>query len=98
MKQIISLILIINFSLNTNVDLIVSGTQLINGLRIKGTNLAENHQIINDLKQFKECFKYYFQKGSAAERFFDNFNDFEIVLNATESLVHKQVKIFIYFK
>jgi hypothetical protein len=49
--------------------------------------------MINDLNEFKECFKYYFQKGSAAERFFDNFNDFEIVLNATESLVHKQVKL-----
>ncbi len=79
--------------MNTNVDLIVSGTQLIKELKIKEANLAKNHQIINDLKEFKECFKYYFQKGSAAERFFDNFNDFEIVLNATESLVHKQVNI-----
>ena len=82
--------------MNTNVDLILSGTSLLNALNISNTIDSKNHGTINDLKQFKECFKYFFQKGSAAERSFEKLTDFQHVLSHTNDL-KKQVNILTEF-
>jgi hypothetical protein len=85
----------IAIGLNTNVDLILSGTDLFRQLGKQSTQSAEaqNHHTIGNLGQFKECFKHYFQKGSAAERSFLYSKDFEQVLLASESL-NKQVRFY----
>lgn len=76
--------------MNTNVDLILSGVSLFKKLNLAGSGDFKNHGTINDLTQFKECFKYFFQKGSAAERSFERLDDFQHVLHHTKDL-KKQV-------
>jgi hypothetical protein len=44
------------FRTNTNVDLILSGTELLNNLDLKADDL-KNHHVLTNLKDFKECFK-----------------------------------------
>lgn len=73
---------------NTNVDLILSGTQLFKGLQIKTTE-SKNCQQIKSLSEFKECFLFFFRKGSAAERSFQSQQDFDHVIKATEKLEKK---------
>lgn len=45
------------FRTNTNVDLILSGTDLLNNLDLKADD-SKNHHVLTNLKDFKECFKY----------------------------------------
>lgn len=80
--------------LNTNVDLILSAVELFNHLnreRPFPPLKSYNHHVLNDVDQFKSCFKYHFARGSAAERTFHQKSDFERVLNAGVQLQHKQV-------
>ena len=74
---------------NTNVDLILSANDLFKKLSIDSSN-SINHPIVNNLKELKECFKHFFQKGSAAERSIEHLNDFKnIILNTND--LKKQV-------
>ena len=82
--------------MNTNVDLIISGTELFNELKIDSLAAKytpTNHKNLYNLKQFKECFGYFFRKGSAAERSFMNLQDFEAVLKSAKKLQNQQVII-----
>jgi len=75
--------------MNTNTDLILNGPELFNQLKITSEE-SKNCQYITSLGNFKECFGYFFQKGSAAERFFLEKKDFDTVIEATE-YIDKQV-------
>ncbi len=75
--------------MNTNVDLILNGPDLFRELKID-SNDSRNCQQITSLADFKECFRHFFQKGSAAERSFREQKDFDSVIEATQSL-KKQV-------
>ena len=79
--------------MNTNVDLILSGTDLLKSFAIGSIN-PKNCQKINDLKEFKECFKYFFQKGSAAERSFLSQQDFDQIIQATANISEKKVRFY----
>lgn len=72
--------------MNTNVDLIISGTELFKILKLSKDNDIINHDMIRNLKQFKECFMHFFSRGSAAERFFTNSQDFENILEIVQNL------------
>ena len=76
--------------MNTNVDLILSGTDLLNALNINEVTEAKNCQNIGDLTEFKSCFKHFFKKGSAAERSFRTAYDFDTVITATKALTNKK--------
>jgi ADP-dependent glucokinase len=76
--------------LNTNVDLILSGTDLFKAMNIDTKSRPQPHEHIASLNDFKESFMYYFKKGSAAERSFKTLGDFEAVLAASESLKNKE--------
>lgn len=76
----------IAIGMNTNVDLIISGTELFKNLEIEHNEETKNHELISNLTEFKQCFKHFFRKGSAAERFFTNSNDFNQVLDAVKNL------------
>jgi hypothetical protein len=78
-------------SLNTNVDLILSGAKLLKKLNLNSNVEPKNHITIDNLNEFKENFMFYFGKGSAAERSFTNLDDFNKVLEATED-IKKQVR------
>lgn len=71
--------------MNTNVDLILSAIDLLKELHVKD-ELPANYHAINSLGQFKGCFKYFFKKGSAAERAIINLDDFDHILNLTQNL------------
>lgn len=77
-------------SVNTNVDLILSGTELFKALAIKEASEIKNCQNIGSLGEFKACFKYFFKKGSAAERSFRTPDDFDTVIAATQELTSKR--------
>ena len=66
--------------------MILSGVDLFKKLDLKLKYQAQNHQNLNDLRQFKECFMHYFTKGSAAERSFSHSIDFDKVIQATTDL------------
>lgn len=72
--------------MNTNVDLIISGTELFKILKLSKEYDIKNHDMIKNLKQFKECFMHFFSKGSAAERFFTNSQDFDKILALVQNL------------
>ena len=82
--------MIANKSVNTNVDLILSGTDLFKALDIKEEGEVKNCQNIGNLGEFKACFKYFFKKGSAAERSFRAPDDFDTVITATQELANKK--------
>ncbi|CAF0950549.1 unnamed protein product [Brachionus calyciflorus] len=75
----------IAIGMNTNVDLILSGTELFKKLNIN-QNAIKNHEMIENLQQFKECFLHFFRKGSAAERFFSRPEDFNHILETVKDL------------
>lgn len=80
-----------NRRLNTNVDLIVPGLDLLKRLKT-ATNLKPyDHAIINSIDEFQQTFAHYFAKGSAAERFFSQLNDFNHIIEHCDSLDKKQV-------
>lgn len=80
----------IAIGVNTNVDLILSGTELFKALDIKEAGEVKNCQNIGSLGEFKACFKYFFKKGSAAERSFRGSDDFDTVITATQELAKKK--------
>lgn len=89
--MIILRFIFVNFkSVNTNVDLILSGTELLKALDIKEAGEVKNCQNIGSLSEFKTCFKYFFKKGSAAERSFCAPDDFDTVIAATQELARKK--------
>jgi ADP-dependent glucokinase len=71
--------------------LIVSGTELLKELNLK-TGLVNpvNHKSLSNLEHFKECFMYFFRKGSAAERSFNYVEDFETITSHIHKLRKQQ--------
>jgi ADP-dependent glucokinase len=91
------LIIISLNSFNTNVDLIVSAIELFQRLNLTSNlECCVDHKIITSLNDFKQLFSYFFRRGSAAERFFLNKNDFMRVIEATES-IDKKVSLILCF-
>jgi hypothetical protein len=73
--------------LNTNVDLITSAIPLLQLLNSSlGLITQHNHPVINSIEEFKQTFAYFFEKGSAAERFISKLSDFNRIIDSTESL------------
>ena len=44
-------------------------TSLLKALRMHPTNVAVDHAMIQNLRDFEETFNYFFEKGTAGERF-----------------------------
>jgi ADP-dependent glucokinase len=68
----------------------VAGVELFRKLGLKPSLTSSNHGNLNNLNQFRECFSYFFRKGSAAERSFQSLADFETVLESVKSLNKQQ--------
>jgi ADP-dependent glucokinase len=54
---------------NANLDLIVAATDVLEKLKAGSNEESGDHQQLNSLSQFFQTFLYYFEKGSAAERY-----------------------------
>lgn len=79
------------FRINCNLDLIVSGKELLDSLGQKPEKLLDSVSL-NDLSELTDTFTYYFNKGSAAERTFNNPDIYRKIVKAAEKLKSKQVQ------
>jgi ADP-dependent glucokinase len=70
--------------------LIVPGIELFKKLGLKSSLIPKSHKNLNNLNEFRECFGYFFRKGSAAERSFQNLADFDTVLDSVKDLSKQQ--------
>lgn len=75
---------------NSNLDLIVSGIEVLKNLNLKPISDFQDFMKISNLTQFHENFLYFFEKGIAGERYIDNPELFEKILESTINLKNKQ--------
>ena len=68
-------------------------SELLKEINIKSAVEPINHKSLSNLEHFKECFVYFFRKGSAAERSFQYIEDFETLLAPIPKLKKQQVSI-----
>ncbi|XP_005098113.1 ADP-dependent glucokinase [Aplysia californica] len=73
--------------INSNIDVIVSGTELLNTLHISPAK-RKDHATINNIGQLQEAFAYFFAKGGAAERPFTDKAEYQRIIQAAETLGH----------
>lgn len=84
-------IFVVFFSrINSNVDLIVPGVELLLKLNITPGNDINHHQLFS-LDHLQETFSYFFKKGSAAERPFMDAELFRKIVSGAENLSNPQV-------
>jgi len=75
---------------NTNLDLIVDATDLLESLGVKPQpSTTPPSPIINTIEQFEKTFTYYFKSGSAAERFVQDESTFKTIIDKALSLPKK---------
>lgn len=86
MKSLISFY----FRINSNVDLIVPGVELLLKLNITPGN-DFNHDQLYTLDHLQETFSHFFRKGSAAERAFMDDKLFRKIVSEAEKLSNPKV-------
>lgn len=86
MKSLVSLY----FRINSNVDLIVPGVELLLKLNITPGN-DFNHDQLYTLDHLQETFFHFFRKGSAAERAFMDDKLFRKIVSEAEKLSNPKV-------
>lgn len=87
---IIIIFYIFNFSINCNLDLIISGTDLLKAL---GQSPGESLDSVSldNIEDLRNTFTHYFQKGAAAERTFTDEYQYKQIIETAERLPSKQV-------
>ena len=88
------MLLFCSFRINCNLDLIVSGTQLLGALGEKPGELLDSVSI-DSITDLTNTFTHYFNKGSAAERTFNDAKTYKKIVQTAEKLDSKQVKCHI---
>ncbi|KAK6054690.1 hypothetical protein COOONC_07806, partial [Cooperia oncophora] len=69
---------------NCNVDVIVSGTQIIENLNTT-CEKGKDHENLESLSDLHETFIHFFQRGAPAERYMSSEGTFETVVRQVES-------------
>lgn len=78
------------YRINCNLDLIVSGTQLLKALEQKpGQSL--DAVSLDSVQDLTDTFTYYFSKGSAAERTFNDPKVYKRIVQTAAKLKSKEV-------
>ncbi|KHN75660.1 putative ADP-dependent glucokinase [Toxocara canis] len=67
--------------INCNVDLVVSGTSLLEHMNAT-SNKRNDHQFLNNVDDLYEAFAYFFSRGAAAERHTSDEKTFETLVQA----------------
>lgn len=75
---------------NANIDLIVSGVELLNKLK-QSPGGQENHNRLTSLADLQETFSYFFSRGRAAERIFTDAELYKQVVETVFSLGNIEV-------
>ncbi|XP_071116162.1 ADP-dependent glucokinase-like [Haliotis cracherodii] len=78
--------------INSNVDLIVPGVQLLRNLGV-APGRPINHQVLSSISDLQETFAFFFRKGSAAERTFTVREPFLQVIEEAETFKTKELYI-----
>jgi hypothetical protein len=73
-----------DFSINCNVDVIVSGVNVINRLNISSPNPIGDKEVMNGFEDLYETFVHFFSSGAPAERFMANEDAFDKIVAAIE--------------
>ena len=79
------------FSVNSNVDFIVSATQTFNKLGLKPGKIPKNHAEISSLEELEQCFAHHFQRCAAGERFVTSKVVFNQIVDAATKVKSSQV-------
>lgn len=87
---VLRFLLVFFFRINSNVDLIVPGVELLLKLNITPGNDINHHQLFT-LDHLQETFSYFFKKGSAAERAFMAAELYRKIVSEAENLSNPQV-------
>lgn len=70
--------------INCNVDVIVSGVDVINQLNISSPNTIEDKEVLNGFEDLYEAFVHFFTRGAPAERFMANEAAFDKIIATVE--------------
>uniref|UniRef100_A0AC34QQ58 ADP-dependent glucokinase n=1 Tax=Panagrolaimus sp. JU765 TaxID=591449 RepID=A0AC34QQ58_9BILA len=71
--------------INCNVDLIMSGVNIMNKINASVPERIEDHEQLNSLDDLYSTFLHFFSKGAPVERFMANEEVFEILTKLAES-------------
>ncbi|KAI6216455.1 hypothetical protein M3Y99_01820700 [Aphelenchoides fujianensis] len=69
--------------INCNVDVILSGVNLVNKLNLSSPEVTD-HEVIGNLKELYEAFIYFFSRGAPAERYLGDEDAFQRLVSAAE--------------
>ncbi|XP_019640391.1 PREDICTED: ADP-dependent glucokinase-like [Branchiostoma belcheri] len=78
---------------NAGVDLIVSATELLQGLGMTPSQTRTDHLHLDSLQDLEEAVAYYMEKGAAGERYMGDGALFQQIVAAAEKLPDKKVSI-----
>ncbi|VDD90918.1 unnamed protein product [Enterobius vermicularis] len=74
--------------INCNVDLIVSGTALLERMN-STTNRREDHEVLNNINDLYEAFTYFFSRGAPSERHMSDEETFQNLIYTAGELLHR---------
>lgn len=91
------IMLFLFFRINSNVDLIVSGAQLLSRMKIEPADPID-HDDIKSMDHFREAYTLFFSRGAPGERYMSNEELFSELVRVSETLrpVEVCLLIFIY--
>jgi hypothetical protein len=78
----------VSVAYNANLDLIVNWDKLSKQLQLIPSEKPNDHEKIQNLQELEETFSYFFQHGSAAERFVEDIEVFKIIVEVSKNYVH----------
>ena len=81
------------FRTNANIDLIISGVDLLHELGVEETGIGKDCSEISTLDVLGECFSYFMAKGAAAERPITTHELNTRIVAATTRLTKSQVQL-----
>lgn len=77
---------------NANIDLIISGVELLRELGVAEIGIGKYCSEVSSLHILEECFSYFMERGAAAERTISTQDLNSIIVTATSRLSYSQVK------
>jgi len=70
-------------------DLIVSGTKLLEELGEKPSNVISDQPVLDNLDHLQQCLAYSMQNCAGLERFFSNRSLFRVITDAADNIDHE---------
>lgn len=84
-------ILLILFSLNADVDYIVSAVELLKALKATPGRIGADHPTLNTIEELQQIVAYSMATCSGIERHFDNKKMFDEIVQVVTELKHEVI-------